>query len=117
MDAIGIAWYIMGPISSLENMWASAAGNLAVVILFFCLCRFPWRGCFIWLIFITAIYVFSFSAWLFLQEKRGRHPNFALVQEVLRFLTFRCSNCALPLTCREGRNCRRLDEYLSADPL
>ncbi|WP_312283044.1 hypothetical protein [Pseudescherichia sp.] len=94
MDVIGIAWYIMGPIASLENMWASAAGNLAVVIFFFASAG-PLAGLF-YLAYLITPFTFFISAWLFF-KRSGAAIKFALVQEVLRFLTFRCSVALFPL--------------------
>lgn len=121
MDVIGIAWYIMGPLSSLENMWASAAGNLAVVILFFASagplpvpCRSP-GGAVLSGLYHYTIYVF-YLGMAFLQEKRGCH-QICPGSGSAAFFDVPLFNCALPLTCREVRDCRRLDEYLCADPV
>lgn len=97
MDVIGIVFYSIGALQLMGTLWDSAAGNPAVII--FMMVANGINGilsAIFYLIYILTPLTLFFSAWLFFKKSRYA-VRFAMVQEVLRFLTLRCSVTLFPV--------------------
>ncbi|WP_313574644.1 hypothetical protein [Pseudescherichia sp.] len=88
MDVICIYYYIIKPFSSVGDLISSAGGGVFIAIYFIAAGK-VWTALYVLIFIFTPVSLF-FSAWFFF-KKRDHAIRFALIQEVFRFITVRCS--------------------------